>query len=138
MYPSQNPVYSFYPLKQDSLVNQKPQLNSENVQIAPLQPKTIPTKFVGVLPIEKKEEKPDKYREFKTIKHIDGPSICANINVKAFAHMLREGLTTGMSNRVYLQRGYHKFWVPIHFLSIPNDAKLYVNFMYTTTILKSW
>lgn len=136
-------LFSIFSVKETNHVKQvQPTIVPEPILtpiIPPLQPRTIPTKFVTVMPIEKKEEKQEGFKEFKYFKYVEGPTICTSINVKAFAHLLREGLTTGMSNRVYLQRGYHKFWIPITFLTPPKTTpKLEITFMYTNSILKSW
>jgi len=127
------------------LLNLFPVQNSQHILHPPIfatqqQGKSFQTKIITLLPIEKIEEhRPDSYKEFRSIKYIEGPTYCSSMNVKAFAHLLREGLTTGMSNRVYLQKGYHKIWVPVTYLQVPNTPlKLSVNFMYNNTLLKNW
>jgi hypothetical protein len=108
-------------------------------QLMPRMPMTIEPKPFDYVP-------PDpvlstSQEDFIQQKFLEGPPICSNINCKQFSVLLREGLTSGMSSRIYLQKGLHTFWIPVTFVVPPTNPQLIifnVQCIHQGKVIKSW
>jgi hypothetical protein len=75
----------------------------------------------------------------KPVKINEGPDLCTDIDITAFIKSLREGLTSGLTSRNYLQKTHHKMWIPVTLSSnsLKTGVYLTIDFIYSGTNVKS-